>query len=149
MRLFRLFVVVKHLSIDLGWKLIWGRLLSLLGKKFLSKGEKKYINGKIILIEEGREYYKGRSVRLMYFVPIYYCEDGQRRRSEPIYNGINRMFTDISREKVGIGTTGALILRVDKKGRETVTGFLPGFDADTGQVTSIKANVVSYQSKYM
>ena len=30
MRLFRLFVVVKHLSIDLGWKLIWGRLLSLL-----------------------------------------------------------------------------------------------------------------------
>ena len=51
MRLFRLFVVVKHLSIDLGWKLIWGRLLSLLGKKFLSKGEKKYINGKIILIE--------------------------------------------------------------------------------------------------
>ena len=149
MRLFRLFVVVKHLSIDLGWKLIWGRLLSLLGKKFLSKGEKKYINGKIILIEEGREYYKGRSVRLMYFVPIYYCEDGQRRRSEPIYDGINRMFTDISREKVGIGTTGALILRVDKKERETVTGFLPGFDADTGQVTSSKANVVSYQSKYM
>ena len=149
MRLFRLFVVVKHLSIDLGWKLIWGRLLSLLGKKFLSKGEKKYINGKIILIEEGREYYKGRSVRLMYFVPIYYCEDGQRRRSEPIYDGINRMFTDISREKVGIGTTGALILRVDEKERETVTGFLPGFDADTGQVTSSKTDVVSYQSKYM
>ena len=149
MRLFRLFVVVKHLSIDLGWKLIWGRLLSLLNKKLLSKGEKKYINGKIILIEEGREYYKGRSVRLMYFVPIYYCEDGQRRRSEPIYDGINRMFTDISREKVGIGTTGALILRADKKGRETVTGFLPGFDADTGQVTSSKTDVVSYQSKYM
>ena len=133
----------------MGLKLIWGRLLSLLNKKLLSKGEKKYINGKIILIEEGREYYKGRSVRLMYFVPIYYCEDGQRRRSEPIYDGINRMFTDISREKVGIGTTGALILRVDKKERETVTGFLPGFDADTGQVTSSKANVVSYQSKYM
>ena len=149
MRLFRLVEVVKLLSLILGWKLIWGRLLSLLGKKFLSKGEKKYINGKIILIEEGREYYKGRSVRLMYFVPIYYCEDGQRRRSEPIYNGINRMFTDISREKVGIGTTGALILRVDKKGRETVTGFLPGFDADTGQVTSSKTDVVSYQSKYM
>ena len=149
MRLFRLFVVVKHLSIDLGWKLIWGRLLSLLNKKLLSKGEKKYINGKIILIEEGREYYKGRSVRLMYFVPIYYCEDGQRRRSEPIYDGINRMFTDISREKVGIGTTGALILRVDEKERETVTGFLPGFDADTGQVTSSKTDVVSYQSKYM
>ena len=133
----------------MGLKLIWGRLLSLLNKKLLSKGEKKYINGKIILIEEGREYYKGRSVRLMYFVPIYYCEDGQRRRSEPIYDGINRMFTDISREKVGIGTTGALILRVDTKERETVTGFLPGFDADTGQVTSSKANVVSYQSKYM
>ena len=133
----------------MGLKLIWGRLLSLLNKKLLSKGEKKYINGKIILIEEGREYYKGTSVRLMYFVPIYYCEDGQRRRSEPIYDGINRMFTDISREKVGIGTTGALILRVDKKERETVTGFLPGFDADTGQVTSSKANVVSYQSKYM
>ena len=149
MRLFRLVEVVKLLSLILGWKLIWGRLLSLLGKKFLSKGEKKYINGKIILIEEGREYYKGRSVRLMYFVPIYYCEDGQRRRSEPIYDGINRMFTDISREKVGIGTTGALILRVDKKGRETVTGFLPGFDADTGQVTSSKTDVVSYQSKYM
>ena len=149
MRLFRLFVMVKHLSLHLGWKLIWGRLLSLLRKKFLSKGEKKYINGKIILIEEGREYYKETSVRLMYFVPIYYCEDGQRRRSEPIYNGINRMFTDISREKVGIGTTGALILRVDKKGRETVTGFLPGFDADTGQVTSSKTDVVSYQSKYM
>ena len=149
MRLFRLVEVVKLLSLILGWKLIWGRLLSLLGKKFLSKGEKKYINGKIILIEEGREYYKGTSVRLMYFVPIYYCEDGQRRRSEPIYDGINRMFTDISREKVGIGTTGALILRVDKKGRETVTGFLPGFDADTGQVTSSKTDVVSYQSKYM
>ena len=56
---------------------------------------------------------------------------------------------EISREKVGIGTTGALILRVDKKGRETVTGFLPGFDADTGQVTSSKTGVVSYQSKYM
>ena len=133
----------------MGLKLIWGRLLSLLNKKLLSKGEKKYINGKIILIEEGREYYKGRSVRLMYFVPIYYCEDGQRRRSEPIYDGINRMFTDISREKVGIGTTGALILRVDEKERETVTGFLPGFDADTGQVTSSKTDVVSYQSKYM
>ena len=117
MRLFRLVEVVKLLSLILGWKLIWGRLLSLLEKKFLSKGEKKYINGKIILIEEGREYYKGRSVRLMYFVPIYYCEDGQRRRSEPIYDGINRMFTDISREKVGIGTTGALILRVDRKER--------------------------------
>ena len=149
MRLFRLVEVVKLLSLILGWKLIWGRLLSLLNKKLLSKGEKKYINGKIILIEEGREYSKGTSVRLMYFVPIYYCEDGQRRRSEPIYDGINRMFTDISREKVGIGTTGALILRVDKKERETVTGFLPGFDADTGQVTSSKANVVSYQSKYM
>ena len=85
----------------------------------------------------------------MYFVLIYYCEDGQRRRSEPIYDGTDRMFTDISREKVGIGTTGALILRVDKKERQTVTGFLPGFDADTGQVTSSKANVVSYQSKYM
>ena len=101
----------------MGLKLIWDRLLSLLNKKLLSKGEKKYINGKIILIEEGREYYKGTSVRLMYFVLIYYCEDGQRRRSEPIYDGINRMFTDISREKVGIGTTGALILRVDKKER--------------------------------
>ena len=145
----RLFEIVKQLFSYLGWKLIWGRLLSLLRKKFLSKGEKKYINGKIILIEEGREYYKETSVRLMYFVPIYYCEDGQRRRSEPIYDGINRMFTDISREKVGIGTTGALILRVDKKGRETVTGFLPGFDADTGQVTSSKTDVVSYQSKYM
>ena len=133
----------------MGLRLIWGRLLSLLNKKLLSKGEKKYINGKIILIEEGWEYYKGTLVKLMYFVPIYYCEDGQRRRSEPIYDGINRMFTDISREKVGIGTTGALILRVDKKGRETVTGFLPGFDADTGQVTSSKANVVSYQNKYM
>ena len=105
MRLFRLVEVVKLLSLILGWKLIWGRLLSLLGKKFLSKGEKKYINGKIILIEEGREYSKGTSVRLMYFVPIYYCEDGQRRRSEPIYDGINRTFTDISREKMGIGTT--------------------------------------------
>ena len=30
MRLFRLFEVVKHLSLHLGWKLIWGRLLSLL-----------------------------------------------------------------------------------------------------------------------
>ena len=145
----RLFEVVKQLSPYLGWKLIWGRLLSLLRKKFLSKGEKKYINGKIILIEEGREYYKGTSVRLMYFVPIYYCEDGQRRRSEPIYDGVDRMFTDISREKVGIGTTGALILRIDKKGRETVTGFLPGFDVDTGQATSSKTDVVSYQSKYM
>ena len=85
----------------------------------------------------------------MYFVPIYYCEDGQRRRSEPIYDGTDRMFTDISREKVGIGTTGALILRGDKKGCETVTGFLPEFDADTGQVTSSKTGVVSYQSKYM
>ena len=145
----RLFEIVKQLFPYLGWKLIWGRLLSLLSKKVLSKGEKKYINGKIILIEEGREYYKGTSVRLMYFVPIYYCEDGQRRRPEPIYDGVDRMFTDISREKVGIGTTGALILRIDKKGRETVTDFLPGFDADTGQVTSSKTDVVSYQSKYM
>ena len=145
----RLFEIVKQLFPYLGWKLIWGRLLSLLRKKFLSKGEKKYINGKIILIEEGREYYKETSVRLMYFVPIYYCEDGQRRRSEPIYDGVDRMFTDISREKVGIGTTGALILRIDKKGRKTVTGFLPGFDADTGQATSSKTDVVSYQSKYM
>ncbi len=74
----------------------------------------------------------------MYFVPIYYCEDGQRRRSEPIYDGTDRIFTDMSREKVGIGTTGALILRGDKKGCETVTGFLPEFDADTGQVTSAR-----------
>ena len=133
----------------MGLKLIWGRLLSLLNKKLLSKGEKKYINGKIILIEEGREYYKGTSVRLMYFVPIYYCEDGQRRRSEPIYDGTDRMFTDISREKVGIGTTGALILRVDKKGRETVTGLSSRFDADTGKITSSKTSVVSCQSTYI
>ena len=57
----RLFEIVKQLFSYLGWKLIWGRLLSLLRKKFLSKGEKKYINGKIILIEEGREYYKETS----------------------------------------------------------------------------------------
>ena len=35
------------------WKLILGRLFSLLRKKSLPKGERKYINGKIILIEEG------------------------------------------------------------------------------------------------
>jgi len=136
------------------WKLILGRLFSLLRKKSFPKGERKYINGKIILIEEDwdvKHYRYGGSerTRLMYFVPIYYCEAGQRRRSEPVYDGADRMFTDISREKVGIGTTGALILRIDTKGRETVTGFLPGFDADTGQVTSSKTGVVSYQSKYM
>ena len=54
----------------------------------------------------------------MYFVPIYYCEDGQRRRSEPVYDGADRMFTDISREKVGSGTTGALIFRIEKDVRQ-------------------------------
>ena len=73
---------------------------------------------------------------IVYFVAIYYCEDSQKRRSEPVYDDADRMFTDISRGKVGIGTTGALILRIDTKGRETVTGFIPGLDADTGQVIS-------------
>ena len=48
-----------------------------------------------------------------------------------------------------IGTTGGLTLRIDTKGRETVTGLSFRFDADTGKITSSKTGVVSCQSTYI
>ena len=50
---------------------------------------------------------------------------------------------------MGIGTTGGLTLRIDTKGRETVTGLSSRFDEDTGKITSIKAGVVSCQNTYI
>ena len=101
----------------------------------LQTSEKIYINAEIVSITAGVEE-RGKGGRVRYYVLYYTCEDDRMRKSERNYQGEKQVVTDIDRGKLIVGMKGALIIRIEKHKREKVTGFLPGFDAHSGKITS-------------
>jgi len=147
-----LYLVINKLDLDiilnssLGISILWigGFVVPLILYYFLRRyftlrslqtSEKIHINAEIVSITAGVEE-RGKGVKVRCYVLNCTCEDGHMRESERNYEGEKQVVTDIDRGKLVVGMKGTVIIRVDKHKREKVTGFLPGFDAQSGEVTS-------------
>jgi len=69
-----------------------------------------------------------------YLILYASCEDGVTRTLK--LDAESTDGSNVKRGKLRVGMKGTLRVRSDEKGNRMVMDFLPGFDADTGQVTS-------------
>jgi len=77
----------------------------------------------------------GRGQTAKHYVLSILDEDGVRSQSEG-HHERSHIGIQIARDKLTKGTKGAVVLRVDRKGKQTLSGFLPGLNvhADEGNV---------------
>ena len=98
-----------------------------LAQKRMRETEKIHINGAIVDIWE-RMVSSGRGQSTKHYVLSILDEDGVRRQSEG-HHERSHLGIQIARGKLTKGTRGLVALRVDKKGKQTYSGFLPGLDS--------------------
>lgn len=111
----------------------WEQLLIII---FLDANSTRiYINAEIVSI--GKVVERSKDNEYVSYTLKFLCEDGKSRQSEQYDGSTNySKLTKIKTGKLRVGVAGAILLRVDKKGREKVTGFPPGFNAHSRELDS-------------